>query len=210
MAGTVTVVENVISFDSRSGPQNCNGLRYIISYVFKDKMFNSWIMKKFLIGMCLLAVLFSPSMVVFAGVAGPVDTPAWVNCIGQTEWVQSTSKAYAGTSNVLVAWVAPYYDAWGSGGLCIQKSFSLMQFTVQVYHAGLITANGPTFSSSTAYPPNGITVSVIHTTTTCVTHVGCWTTNTPYILKVGDGICVNELVWYGAYIDHSGGYCYYV
>lgn len=166
--------------------------------------------KTFLIGLSLLAIFaLSLSMNLsmnrsFAGVAGPVHTPAWINCIGQSAYVQSTGKAYAGTSNVLVAWVAPSHDSQGIWGGCWNANFNEMEFTVQVYHAGIATATGPTFVSTSTYPPSGITVSLTHYV--CGYRI-CY--NEPYILKFGDGICVNELVFYGA-VDYVGGYCYYV
>jgi len=152
-------------------------------------------------------MLSSLAPAVFAGVAGPVNSPAWVDCDNYYRYVQSTSKAYTGTSNILVSWVAPYSDSAGVG-ICQERLFSQMQFSVQVYHTGLASAKGPTFSSGSDYPPNGITVSVVKQTIICISHY-CYTQNEPYILQKGDQICITELVWYGLYDDHAGGYCYY-
>jgi hypothetical protein len=161
-----------------------------------------------LTGLTLFAalVMLTPTITVFAGVAGPVSTPSWYNCIGQYEAVGSTGKAYAGTSNVLVAWIAPQEDA--AGLPCINRAFSLIQFTVQIYHQGVATANGPTFQSTSSL--SSITVSVIRVVTVCTKNFGCQSHNYPYILLPGDGVCVNEAVFYGIYDGHSGGYCYYV
>lgn len=153
-------------------------------------------------------VMLTPTFtVVFAGVAGPVTTPKWINCINVFEGVGTTSKAYSGTSNILVSWIAPGEDSAGLSPLCIDKPFSLLQFTVQVFHRGVATASGPTFSSSSSF--SSITVSVIRVVEICNKY-GCVTHNYSYILLPGDGVCVNLLVWYGVYDDHSGGFCYYV
>ena len=154
--------------------------------------------------------LFTLAPIVFAGVAGPVQTPAWKNCIGQYVYVASTGKAYTGTSNILVVWVARSDDSAGVFPLCIDKGFTQMQFTVQIYHAGYISATGPTFTSSSPYPPSGITVQVVHQVVICTSPYSCQTRTYPYILQTGDGVCVNEDVWYGLYDQHSGGYCYKV